>query len=439
MAMKFKECIKDALEGILLSEGQVIYCTDTQQTYLDIDGTSRVLVDDVIYVTSELDLENLSIKLTNKLYIVKDNVEHTAKFYRYDGAWFEISSVQSLLEVLYTDEEFVGTTVASQSGQSSAVATLASAVYTADNETLESILTSRITLLKTHTDYVQATKANQTTFRIPVPIENYDFENNYMHVFIRDTILSTEEYVVTDDNYLKLTTSTFADLKVGETVQFLFYYTVYLDLNEDSVINTNNYKDESITGEKIAPLTIDYKNVKMDGLKGYNIEDNSILGVKIADHTITDDKMEPGSLTGNSMKNSSIPAEKIQAYTVTQLQIKTDGITARCIAPKVITSAEIKNRTILSDNIALGGIDTSVIQDSAVTSAKLGPTSVITSKIDDAAVTEIKLATSVRQKLHNIQFVTAQPTGTAVEKTIALDVVNKHMYVRYNGKWVKMF
>ena len=83
------ETIQSNLELIPVKAGQVIYCTDSRETFMDNNQGERVKMGDIITLETESDRESIFVPLLDKLYLVLE----TNKLYRFNGdEWICISN-----------------------------------------------------------------------------------------------------------------------------------------------------------------------------------------------------------------------------------------------------------------------------------------------------------------------------------------------------------
>ena len=200
--------------------GLIIHVKDTRETYYVNENLSRINITlNSLILNTELELKNI------------------------------ISPILSTPSVLYDKGKFV------------APKTLASAVYMNDGSLLSANLdSSYLTVTRSKAIYVEAEIDRQKIFTIPYPITNYDLHRNHISVFVRGNLLDTDKYVINNDKLIL--NSTIQPLDAGQTVLFIFYYSVILDMNDNVVLTTKHYEDLSITTEKLSPnIRINANNV----------------------------------------------------------------------------------------------------------------------------------------------------------------------------------
>lgn len=262
--IKYIETIKDIIYDVQIKYGQVVHATDTNETFFDTKELNRVILDNVIYLNKVEELNLLARPLTNRVYIVKEN----STAYRYDGTWYKIKDGDSLLCTLFHNDEYVPTTIMKK-GTKIAPRTLASVVYNDLGESIVSELEdlNKLTLCKTKSVYVEATQQQQKVFRIPYPISNYDFRKNFMSVIIDGYIIEESRFTIRDDNYLVLNDNE-KGLDSGQLILFIFYYNVYIDINDKLLLQPSNIQ-ENTNKRFVSDAQINYWNRSIQDLISY--------------------------------------------------------------------------------------------------------------------------------------------------------------------------
>lgn len=237
--------------------GLVIHVKDTRETYYVNENLSRINITlNSLILNTELELKNIISPILSRVYIV----EESAKLYRYTNRWEEVKTEKVLLDLIENSIDFAPS-VLYDKGRFVAPKTLASAVYMNDGSLLSANLdSSYLTVTRSKAIYVEAEIDRQKIFTIPYPITNYDLHRNHISVFVRGNLLDTDKYVINNDKLIL--NSTIQPLDAGQTVLFIFYYSVILDMNDNVVLTTKHYEDLSITTEKLSPnIRINANNV----------------------------------------------------------------------------------------------------------------------------------------------------------------------------------
>lgn len=266
------ETIKDVMYDVEIQYGQIIHAVDTNETFFDTEELNRIILDNVIYLNKEEELNLLSRPLTNRVYIVKE----TATPYRYEGTWYKIKDGNSLLCTIFHNNEFVPTTVMKK-GTKIAPRTLASVVY---NDLGESITTeieevNKLTLCKVKSVYVEATENNQKVFKIPFPLSDYDFRKNFMTVIINGYVVEETRFTIRDDDYFVLNDNE-TGLDSGQLVLFIFYYNVYIDINDGVLLQTKNLRDRIVTEPKLDNNAVSTRTIIAKNVTNPKLADNAV-------------------------------------------------------------------------------------------------------------------------------------------------------------------
>ena len=201
MATRFIETIKDEIYYIDIEPGQLIYCSDTNESYFDTDEEARILLESIIYLNKEAEKEKIISPLLNRVYVVKE----TGTVYRYEGTWFKIEDPRTLICTVFKNDEYIPTTLM-KNDTAMAPRTLASVVYNdaGISAGAEIEAANKLTLCKTKYVYVEATEQGQKVFRIPYPISDYDFRKNFMTVIINNVVYDETRFTIRDDDYFVL-------------------------------------------------------------------------------------------------------------------------------------------------------------------------------------------------------------------------------------------
>lgn len=246
--LNYREIMKSELDKFTYNLGDLFYCVDTQETFIDFENNDRVYVRDIVYLLKEIDKDTISsnILLDNRIYFIKE----TSNVYKYDGMWILIDNFDDIISTVFTVDEYNPTTF-NLLGSGVAPRTLASCVYLKDGTRLSRAIDdmSTLTVLKYKVTQVEVSSPDSRLFRIPYPVSNYDLEQDNMVVLINGYDY-TGRYVVSDDELILNPDE--PGLNPGEIITYVFSYARYYDLNGNTVLNTRNYADKSITTEKLA-------------------------------------------------------------------------------------------------------------------------------------------------------------------------------------------
>lgn len=90
------ETIKANLNSIPIRHGQTIYCTDSNEQFIDNIYGDRIRIGDIVTLATEEDREDILVPLYDKLYLVLEN----SKLYRYTGdEWICLTNTSSTTNV----------------------------------------------------------------------------------------------------------------------------------------------------------------------------------------------------------------------------------------------------------------------------------------------------------------------------------------------------
>ena len=137
------ETIKSSLDSVAKVAGQLIYCTDSLETFYDTSDGSRIQMSDTIYLETEAEREALIAPLNGKIYFIRES----GGIWSYDGeAWVSIKDTIAFEDAFKLDDIdalIIGTIF--HDGKKRAPRTLTTAVYRqSDGKLLDDILTEII-------------------------------------------------------------------------------------------------------------------------------------------------------------------------------------------------------------------------------------------------------------------------------------------------------
>jgi len=314
--VSYKEIIRDMLGNTRLFTNQIIYCTDTKESFFDLSDEQRIILNEIIYLSTEADKDLLQYTSMTKVYYVKE----TGNVYKHDGLiWLTIQDQQDFLTTAFSSDEFLQSTYSTKGlyaamEQSIAPTTLSSVVIMEDGSTLAESLEAidKIAVTASKSIYVHATRDKQMIIKIPYPIANYDLAQDKMAVIVRGYNFSGKYEVKGDDLVIKNPNDA---LNQGEFALFIFFYTRFYDLNANTVLTTKNYADKSITSIKLADdIAIRAESIVQDMYNKFVTEDQITYFTSKADGDNTYTKQETQDLI-----QSIINASPTDLATLTQL------------------------------------------------------------------------------------------------------------------------
>ena len=283
IALKLIKTTSDKISTLFHQTGQVIYCTDTKDSYFDHEDGSRYsdIDDNLVIREVKSDFGNDTDKrFFNKVYI--DLSE--CKFYKFNFDKLDF-------ELIYTDNEFldiISGTVAlvpatmEDDGKELAPITLASNIYYSEDgtTTLEEMLNKDLYITAVKCKYVEATIENQRVFKIPFPVAKYSLYRDHMNV-VSETynppILTPDDYKI-NCGYLIINPDK-PGIPKGKKIHFLFYYSRTTNNSQSQTVGTDNLLDGCVTIEKLSPyIEIPAQLIlQEDNLQFVNADDKQVI------------------------------------------------------------------------------------------------------------------------------------------------------------------
>lgn len=362
------ETIKDAIYEVRIKPGQIIYATDTNETFFDTEEGNRIILNDVIYLNKESEKLLIMRPLTNRIYIVKE----TSQPYRYDGAWFKIKDPDYLLCTVFHKDNYVPTTIM-KGDKKIAPRTLASIVY---NDRGEDVLTEidrtrKLTLCKTKAVYVEATENGQKVFRIPFPILDYDFRKNFMTVIINGLVVEENNYTIRDDHYFVLNDDQ-TPLDSGQLVLFIFYYNVFIDINDGVLLQTKNLADRCVTEPKLASNAVSNRT----------IIDKAIGNAKLADNSIDSRVLGNNVVSESNLANNSVSSRTIVEKAVTNQKLGDNAVDHRVLSDNAVRETNLADNSVRTRIIGPRAVINEKLEDNSVDGRVIAPNSINTIHLD---------------------------------------------------------
>lgn len=230
--------LKNSINSVFITQGQLIYCTDTLEAFYDINNTIRVN----LATTRQLNTESLRTSLlspkTTLIYIVKE----TNKLYRYSEAsgWIEFLTFENCTDLIYNATNLTPG-VLSSGGIARAPMTITSQVYNNDGSTVEDTLNSLVNegmqvTLEKKTEHVLIESDGQKIIDIPYPTADYDIYKYPVMVVLGDTYISPDKYALGSDQLI-FNDAVAATTITNEIVTFIF---AFCDINTDDGINATS-------------------------------------------------------------------------------------------------------------------------------------------------------------------------------------------------------
>ena len=256
-----------------LKSGQVFRCKISKMTgdgsetytlaiYIDINGSTRMNTGNIIFLNNEDDRVQLENPDSGKLYVTLD----TKTFYITEyGNWNVVSNINDVKHIFFLNNLTVSTIYKQSNGVSTPYAprTVASAVYLSSGATVED-LAKNVTRLSTSIAHVTATMAEQVSFEVPYPFENYMTLGNSMLVFVGTTFIVNTRYSLSSD-YSTISFLNGMNVKKGRDVTFVFLYNSRPMLNGSAPLSYMTYD-----GGYMADATLPIQKMKKYSSSIYN-------------------------------------------------------------------------------------------------------------------------------------------------------------------------
>lgn len=229
--------LKSNYNDIPLVENQLIYCTDTLESYFDLNDKQRIQLSTTRQLSTEEERTSLSEAKEGIIYIVVS----TNKLYKYSSAgWILISTKEDCTDCLYNAENLYPY-VFKQGDINRAPLTLASLVFNPDGSTVQDTINSlmkngkKITIQKkvlhVFIDYDQ-----QRIINIPFPTSNYDIYKFPVMIILNKTLLDIDEYAIGSEQLI-LNNDVAMNVKKGDKVTFIF---AWANMNMDEGVNADS-------------------------------------------------------------------------------------------------------------------------------------------------------------------------------------------------------
>jgi len=156
----------------------------------------------------------------------------------------------------------------------------------------------------------------------------------------------------------------------------------------DASITTPKIATGAIIATKIGAGEITANEIASRTILANNIGADQITAFEIASDTITANEIFAGTITSNEIATDTITANEIFAGTITSNEIATDTITTNNIGADQITANEIESDTITANEIAVDSITTNELDVNQI----VGNTAFIDSLVSSTVWTETLIA-----------------------------------------------
>lgn len=240
------ETIESRLSEITIKQGQLIFCTDTNNIYLDNCDNCRVHMADILKLKSESDRKIMIAPLIGKIYLV----EETNKFYKYNGSDWETISVDISInadKVPYTD--LVPCTL-EKKNKAYAPKTLGSVVYLQDGKTVNDTITElkeQMAIQPALTTLKKTVVIDEDTNTVSIGINNFNKTTDILFVYVNSTYIEVDQdYTIVDDNTIQKSNGVWEATTDKTTFNF-----VVIKLTKVQTVS----REKQIELDKIAELT----------------------------------------------------------------------------------------------------------------------------------------------------------------------------------------
>ena len=261
------ETIESRLSEIAIKPGQLIFCIDTNNIYIDNYDNHRVHMTDIIKLKKETDRDSIIAPLIGKIYLV----EETNKLYKYNGLDWETISIDISINIDQTPyTELVPCTLEKKS-QAYAPRTLGSVVYLQDGKNINDTITELKKLMAVQpvlTSLKNTVVITKDTNTVSIGIDEFDKDRDILFVYVNSTYIEEgQDYIIVDNVNIRKSsgvwdtttgTNTFNFVVIRLTnIQTLSESKKQINLNQISelVEKVNNYESTiSLLLDKISSL-----------------------------------------------------------------------------------------------------------------------------------------------------------------------------------------
>lgn len=234
------ETIESRLSDIPIKSGQLIFCTDTNDIYMDNSENDRIHMTDIIKLKTEADRGSIIVPLIGKIYLVEDsNI-----LYKYNGLEWETISMDICIdieEIPYT--QLIPGTL-QKKGQSYAPRTIGSVVYMEDGKTLNETITElkKLAVRPVLTTLRKTVKVTTDTNTVPINIDGFNKNTDTLLVYVNSTYIEeVEDYTIVNNSSIKKVKG----LWYGTQDETIFNFVV-VKLTNPQTLSVDNLKSNEI-------------------------------------------------------------------------------------------------------------------------------------------------------------------------------------------------
>lgn len=249
--MRLIETIECNISDIPIIPGQIIFCTDTRDIYMDDSNSTRTPMTDIIKIPTEEFRESIFVPLIGKIYLV----EETNILYTYNGSEWENITLNIKIgeESNIKPSELVPGTL-EKKGKGIAPRTLASLVYMEDGNNILDIINKLLASSNNNSlaIYKSTTSISTSENTININIPEFDKDNDSIFIYLNSTYIEeNQDYIILDNNTIQKSSGSWDGTEEIQTFNFIVYKNVFKEYN--GVIDATNIKDNTILESKLSP------------------------------------------------------------------------------------------------------------------------------------------------------------------------------------------
>ena len=196
------ETIQSRLSEIPVKAGQIIFCTDTNDIFMDNSENDRTHMTDIIKLKTEKDRESLFVPLVGKIYLV----EETNVLYKYNGVDWETISIDISINIENVPYSQLVPGTLQKKDQGYAPRTLGSVVYLEDGKTVNQAIAElkQLSIRPVITTLKNTVRIITDVNTVSIGIEGYNKSTDVLFVYVNSTYLEeTQDYTI-EGNSIKM-------------------------------------------------------------------------------------------------------------------------------------------------------------------------------------------------------------------------------------------
>lgn len=157
-------------------------------------------------------------------------------------------------------------------------------------------------------------------------------------------------------------------------------------------VGSRAIEEEAVTEDKIGQWAVTTDKLGPLSVTSAKIENGAVGNVKLANSSVTHDKIGAGEVYEANLGNSSVTSMKIKDGAVITAKVNDSAITTQKVADLAIDSAKIGNSAITSVKIKDGEVVEGKIGNQAVSFDKVKDANIDQLKLNDFSITSTKIA-----------------------------------------------